>query len=378
MKTKISKKSKVLIILASPFYLDKGSSVRARSNMIAWGSYFDNVDLISYPVGKSLKIRHVNHIRAKIPGYKQISAGPSIVKVYADILLFFHSIYLILKNKHDLVIGEDFEGGFLGKILAIIFHKKFIYSMYNPLSENIKPYSSKPCVLCVANKVDKFLEKNTHNIAFEWDYEKERVDTLYPGKNTVVVQDAFPRERTLINGYNGKRYAFYAGNFKEYQGIKFFLRSFKLFLSNGGNLDLVLAGAHYAETKKYAKDLGILKKVNFVGNKDLKRTNYLIKKSSFCILPRTVDGPPGIKALHYFSQGKPILATNLTCNSKMIENTKTGLLVPVSEKAMSEGIKKMTEDKEFRDSLENNIRKEKIAQQEKANKGVLDLVNNFI
>ena len=38
------KKKKVLIILASPFYLDKGSCVRARSDIIAWANPLQHID----------------------------------------------------------------------------------------------------------------------------------------------------------------------------------------------------------------------------------------------------------------------------------------------------------------------------------------------
>jgi glycosyltransferase involved in cell wall biosynthesis len=84
-----------------------------------------------------------------------------------------------------------------------------------------------------------------------------------------------------------------------------------------------------------------------------------------------------MKALHYFSQGKPILATNLSCNSKLIENYKSGLLVELNVDEMSKGIEKMVMDGEFCKSLENYIINEKIGTQKKANEGINDLFLNL-
>jgi len=374
----MKKDSKVLIILASPFYLDKGSCVRARSDVIAWSSYFDNVDLLSYPVGDDIQIRGVNHIRAKIPFYKKTSAGPSLSKIYADKLLFFKAFSLISKNKYDLIIGEDFEGAFLSMILSKLFRKESVYSMHNPLEETVKPYIKIGIVLKICAFFDKILEKDTRNIVLEREYEYERVKKLYPNKNITFVPDAFPEEKEKIDGFENMGYIFYSGNFKEYQGIDLLLESFQEYLDESdNNINLVLAGDKYEDMEEYSKELGIEKRVIFTGSLSLVQTNYMISNSLFCVLPRTIDGPPGMKALHYFSQGKSILGTDLSCNRKVIEDRKSGYLVEATVDGMKEGLKRMVEDMRFRKSLEEYIIREGIGKQERANEGVEKLVKNI-
>ena len=371
--------SKVLIILASPFYLDKGSCVRARSDVIAWSSYFNNVDLLTYPVGNDIEIKGVNHIRAKIPFYKKTSAGPSLSKIYADILLFCKAFCLILKNKYDVIIGEDFEGAFIAMILSKIFKKKSIYSMHNPLEETVKPYIKIGIVLKICALFDKILEKNVNHIVLEREYEYERVKHLYPNKNIAFVPDAFPDEKEKVQGFDELKYIFYAGNFKEYQGIDLLLESFKKYLVENGddNIHLVLTGNGYEPMERYTRELGIDDRVIFTGGLSLIQTNYMIYNSLFCLLPRTIDGPPGMKALHYFSQGKAILGTVLSCNRKVIEDNRSGLLVNANVKGMSEGLKRMIDNVKLRDRFEKYIIREGIGKQEKANEAVEKLVNNI-
>jgi len=107
-------------------------------------------------------------------------------------------------------------------------------------------------------------------------------------------------------------------------------------------------------------------------------TNYMIYNSLFCVLPRTVDGPPGMKALHYFSQGKAILGTCLSCNKKVIEDNRCGYLVEPNVEEFSKGIDRMVKDIEFRDKLEEYIKKKGIGSQQKANEGVVKLLDNLV
>ena len=180
-----------------------------------------------------------------------------------------------------------------------------------------------------------------------------------------------------MQNFNKNKYVFYAGNFKDYQGIPFFIRSFKKYLETGNQISLVLAGRNYQEVQKYAQKLNMCESVIFTGSLSLIETNYFIKNSLFCILPRVIDGPPGMKAQHYFSQAKSILATNLSCNSKVIENNKSGLLVEPNVDDMVKGIEKMVNDGEFRKSLEYYLLEEKIGTQEKANEGMQNLILNL-
>jgi glycosyltransferase involved in cell wall biosynthesis len=332
--------------------------------------------LLTYPVGNDIQLEGVNHIRAKVPFYKKTSAGPSLSKIYADFLLFCKAFTLIIKNKYDLIVGEDFEGGFLSFVMSKLLGKVFIYSMYNPLKETIRPYTKKSGVIKFCEGLDYFIERNTKNIATEWEYEYERIKKLYPDKNISLVPDAFPEEKEKVEGFENKEYIFYAGNFKEYQGIDLLLESFKEYLDGNrdSDINLVLAGDKYEEMEEYSKELGIDKRVIFTGSLSLIQTNYMISNSLFCVLPRTIDGPPGMKALHYFSQGKSILGTDLSCNRKVIEDRKSGLLVKPNADSMKDGIEKMVEGKEFRKSLEEYIEKEGIGKQERANEGVQKLV----
>lgn len=368
---------KVLVILATPFYLDKGSSVRARSNIIALSNAGLEIDLLTYPVGNDYKIVNVNHIRCKIPFYRKVSAGPSLSKIYADILLFSKAFYLILRKKYDVIIGEDFEGGFIGLVTSTIFKTAFVYEMYNPLFETLRPYTNNNLILNISKKFDYFLEKRAENITVEWECEKDRILKKYSDKNVSLVYDAFPKETKTLQKLNVDKYICYAGNFKDYQGIPFFLESFKKYLCTGEFVHLVLVGGGYKKVEQYAHKLNISESVIFTDNLSLIETNYLIKNSLFSILPRVIDGPPGMKALHYFSQGKSILATNLSCNYKLIENYKSGLLVNLDINDMANGIEKMVNDDNFREFLEQHIVEEKIGSQEKADEGMQDLILNL-
>lgn len=365
---RMNSEKKILVIAATPFFLNKGSSVRLRSNLIAL-SKNNKVDLITYPVGEKIIIKNLRIVRVKVPFFNKKSAGPSFSKLCFDLVLLFYCLFYLIKNrnKYFLISGEDCEGGLIGFVLSKLFGIKFMWEMYNPWHETIKPYTKNNFIKFLFSKINSFIEKESKNITVEWDIDEKRIKNLYPNKNVQVVYDAFPTSYKKLKNINAENFILYAGSFRHYQGIEFFLDSFNSYLKKGNYIKLVLVGPFTEQIQRYVKKLSLDNLVIFTGSLDLKETNYLIKKCLFCILPRIIDGPPGIKALHYFSQGKSILGTNLSCNSRLIKNNKNGLLVEPKIYEMSKGIKKLVEEKMFLKSLESFIKVQKIGIQEKTN-----------
>ena len=359
----------IFVVLATPFYLDKGSSISARARIIALASSGHHVDVFTYPTGNNVDLKNVSINRCFAPFYKKISPGLSFSKICVDILLFIYCFICLLKKskRYLLIVGEDCEGGFIGMVLSKIFKKPFIYEMYNPLHETLRPYKKLKKLLSFAKIYDNLLEKKSSNITVEWKYEEERIKKRFPAKNVRVIYDAFPNDYEEVDYLPKQPYIVYSGNFKNYQGVSLFLDVFQKYVKYNSDIRLLLVGGDFDDTKQYASKLSLNGFVIFTGRLSLIKTNYIIKNSLFCILPRTFDGPPGLKALHYFAQGKSILATNLSCNAKLINHKKTGILVEVNINAMYEGLKMMVQNGDLRKRLERNIIQLGIGSQDKIN-----------
>jgi glycosyltransferase involved in cell wall biosynthesis len=272
---------KFLVILATPFYLEKGSSMRARSNLLAI-TQFREIDVITYPIGKDIPLANANIIRAKIPLYKKKSAGPSASKIYADILLLVNVFFHLLKFKKDysMIIGEDCEGGLIALILGKIFRKKHLYEMYNPFTETIKPYTKNSLILWFFKKIDRFLEKNTNYITTEWEYDLERLRRHFPNKKMAFIPDAFPDTQISVKKLP-KKYIVYSGNFKKYQGVDLLIEAFEKYKKNhqDNELKLVCVGKSNIIIKKKVYQKGLDNEVIFREHLPIEKVNYILKKA---------------------------------------------------------------------------------------------------
>jgi len=69
-----------------------------------------------------------------------------------------------------------------------------------------------------------------------------------------------------------------------------------------------------------------------------------------------IKGKSGLKALQYMAMGLPVVASNLGCNERVIENNVSGLLVDTKDDWYN-SIAKLIEDNNLRRSLGENARK---------------------
>ena len=69
-----------------------------------------------------------------------------------------------------------------------------------------------------------------------------------------------------------------------------------------------------------------------------------------------VKGKSGLKALQYMAMGLPVVASNLGCNERVIENNFSGLLVDTKDDWYN-SISKLIEDNNLRRFLGENARK---------------------
>jgi hypothetical protein len=86
-KLKINKR-KILNIVPTPFFADRGCHMRILGEMKALANYGYRNIIVTYHNGRDLEGLDIRRI-INIPWYKKLEAGPSIHKFYIDILLFF-------------------------------------------------------------------------------------------------------------------------------------------------------------------------------------------------------------------------------------------------------------------------------------------------
>ena len=112
-------KQKILNIVPTPFFADRGCHMRILGEMKALEKYGYSNIICTYHNGRDLEGFDIRRI-INIPWYKKLEAGPSIHKFYIDILLFFKAASVYFKEKPDIIYGHLHEGAFVGSLIKYL------------------------------------------------------------------------------------------------------------------------------------------------------------------------------------------------------------------------------------------------------------------
>ncbi len=316
----MQKKKKILAIACMPIYQEKGSTLRLYSILQTLSKNYE-IDLVAYSIGTDIEIENVKIHRTPKFFKPYIGVGrASYAKIMLDMFVFLKVLRLLTfsPRKYEILHCEDFEAALLGYFLKKVFKKRMIYVLHNRIVDNWEisnkklPFFVKP--------LEKKTVASSDLIISNWQMYLK--DPIFLDKKMFLHYDnvEFNFEEIEIPF---EKYLLYCGNFEKYQGVLDFLEIYK---QSNCQIPLVLAGEPNTEVLEFLKENNLEKKVKLVGKKTIQQANFLIKNSSFCILPRIFGVQPSMKMIHYLLWEKPVIAKDISCNTELIKNNYNGFL----------------------------------------------------
>ncbi|MEA3292173.1 MAG: hypothetical protein U9Q71_07735 [Pseudomonadota bacterium] len=122
---------RILFISPQPFFQWRGSPIRVRFVLQALSDLGYQIDLLTLPFGEDEEIPNVRIIRVANPlGAKEIAIGPSLLKVFFDVLIFAKAIGLNRENDYQVIHGIE-EAGFLSILLGKMFGRKKVFEKHS-------------------------------------------------------------------------------------------------------------------------------------------------------------------------------------------------------------------------------------------------------
>lgn len=149
------------------------------------------------------------------------------------------------------------------------------------------------------------------------------------------------------------------GRFNEQKNHAALLRSFRKVLQKypDTRLELLGDGELFEETRRYAQELGIAEKVQFHGSQS--NVYPYLQNADIFLLPSDYEGMP-MTIIEAMGTGLPVLATAVGGVPDMIEQEKSGLLVPCDENAVCEACCRLISDPELRQRLGQQARQDSL------------------
>ena len=341
----MSIKKHILLISPQPFFEARGTPINVREMLYTLSDGDYQVTLLTYPFGEELHIPNVNIIRSpKIPFLKSVKVGPSIGKIFLDILLSLKALLLSFKVSFDSFHGIE-EAGLLVGALGLIHRKPFIVDVDSAMSQQLEEsgFIKSRLILGTFEKVEAFFFSNARAVITVCEALSKEVLRLSPNSKIYQIED-FPLDENVDENIfkinirekfqipENKNIILYAGNFESYQGVDLLVKSFAELIKLGNtNSQLVLVGgidAHIKLTKDLAESLSVLQHITFTGQLDPKYMKQVHEQANLLVSPRLKGTNTPLKIYSYMNSGIPILATNIYSHTQVLTENSAFLAAP--------------------------------------------------
>jgi glycosyltransferase involved in cell wall biosynthesis len=361
----------ILFISPQPFFQWRGSPIRVRFVLKSLSESAHKVDLLTLPFGQDEQIPNVRIIRvANFFGFKDITIGPSLPKLFFDLLLLFKAVSLVRRHRYDVIHGIE-EAGFIAVLLAKLFGLKAIFEKHSdPLSYRggyiknllLSVYAAvetlaikqADLIICTGpglsrQVIDMGTESPVHTIS---DMPSSMVEAR-PEKTAEIGQQLRKRPGEIL--------VTYVGSFAIYQGVDMMFETIPIVCkacTSSDQVRFVIIGGSDDEISRHRQELeqqGAADQVTFLGIIAPDVLPDYLAASDILIAPRCSGVNTPLKILDYYKAGRAVVATDVPSN-QIILNKNTALFASSNADSFAEQILKLASDRELRQELGRNGR----------------------
>ena len=335
---KEERRKKVLNIVPTPFFADRGCHMRILGEMKSLEKNGYKNIIVTYHNGRDLPGLDIRRI-VNIPWYKKLEAGPSWHKFYIDILLFFKVACVYIKEKPGIIYGHLHEGAFVGgliKYLLTLGKIPLVFDVQGSLTNELDTFNwlkGKNLIRKIFHSFEKFICRMPDfficSSVSNGDIIKERFK-IDPSKVKVVIDgvhtDFFNVEpkkglKEELNIPDGVPVVIFTGALLPAKGLWELLGAIPLVLEKEKDAHFIIVGYPVEEAKKKMEELGLMSNVHFTGMVDYFELPYYLVESDIAIEPK-VDkaGEASGKVINYMGAGLPVVCFDSKNNRRFLEN----------------------------------------------------------
>ena len=357
------KKMKALVVAPQPFFSPRGTPFSVYYRTLISSQLGLEIDLLTYGEGQDVDIPGVRIIR--IPRFKMlgnVKIGPSALKLFLDIFIVWKMIWLLIRNRYDILHAHE-ESVFVAYFLKPIFRFKLIYDMHSSLPQqltNFKFTTSRFLIGLFKRLEDASLRAADGIITICPDL-RDYVDTVITDneKHYLIENSIFDKVQvvnsessdsaktaeeekmpSLPDAAKGKKIVIYAGTLEKYQGIDILVNSFKHVVEKDPSAFLLVVGGTPDQVALYsqlAQKNNIDSHVHFTGRVPQVEAKHYNQIADVLTSPRSDGTNTPLKVYEQLASGKPLVATNIYSHTQVLDDSVCFLVDPKPED-MARGI----------------------------------------
>ncbi len=329
---------RILYIAPQPLYEDRGSPIAIYEELKALSELSFNVDVVTYPLGRTIEIPLIRLIRVANPlRFKSVKVGFSLKKLFLDVLILKKIFYLFRNKQYDCMHGVE-EGAGIALLCKIFFKVPVIYDMQSSIPEQLRDvrFFKSGFGRWLAIWLERWLVKNA-DVMYVTKGLADRVFSIVPGKN--IWEYSFPSVE--LDQSDNSSYAHYellkcpnivyTGNFSPYQGLELLIEATSHLSKKIKDVKLFLVGGTDAEIlklRKLIKQFGLEDRVHLHPRVPRTEISSILDRSCVLALPRPRGSNVPLKIYEYINSNSPIVATNIKAHTSILNNHNATLVEP--------------------------------------------------
>ena len=359
----------ILFLAPQPFFQDRGTpiAVRLAVKVLAARGH-DQIDLLTYHEGSSVRIPHVRQFRIRAPFFlRNIRPGISWKKLLCDLIFLFTALRMVWgrrRQPYNLVHAVE-ESVFIAFLIKLLWGIPYVYDMDSSLAQQVTEKWSllkplRPLLQCcerLSIKYSTAVVPVCDALAAIADHHGSRDTQILRDISLLDLESADGGQRPCLAEEIGAsahdKIILYIGNLEPYQGIDLLIESFALAVRTRPEARLAIIGgvpAHIGAYRQKAARLGLAERVHFLGTRPVTSLRDYLMQADILASPRVRGNNTPMKIYSYLHSGKAIVATALPTHTQVLDD-RVALLAPPAVPAYAAAMCALIEDAELRQRL---------------------------
>lgn len=341
------------MIIPQVFYSTRGTPISAYHRIRELINHGHEVDVLTYKLGAEPPDLAARIYRSHGPHFaSEIKSGPSLLKIWFDVLLFVNLFYRVIRRRYDALYAHE-EGAFLARIVGAVFRTPYVYDMHSSLPRQIRDwgFSNKQWVVNLFSWVERFCVRGARVVVAISPAVEEVARSVRPGAPVVVIVNHYeaPAGSASFDGTSARlrhkidpqtKLAVYTGSFVALQALDMLIAAAPLVREQVPNVKFLLVGGSQKEIDglhALAVKLNVADCFIFELVRPQSEMPGYMAAADVLVSPRIAGiNPPG-KLFSYLASGKPVVATNTLVHSQLLDGSRAILTDPTPQR-FAEGV----------------------------------------
>jgi len=349
--------SRVLLVAPQPFYEDRGTPIAVRQLLQALSQLGYEVDLLTFPVGRTIEIPRVRTFRAANPlGIRRVPVGLSFQKLVLDAALVPALLQRLRRGRY-LCIHAVEEAAIPAVLLGRRFRVPVIYDMQSSLPEqlaHLRPFRG-ALVQRLLCRTERWLLASADSVVSSSGL-AARVRTVAPRARHSEWLYASPlppdgpgeadEVRREMGLAPGQPLVLYAGTFEDYQGLPALAAAAPLIRRQVPDAVVALVGAASpaAEARlRAAAGVAGDGALRILARQPRERIPGYLAAADVLVSPRSWGDNLPLKVFDYLKAGKPVVATDIPAHRVALDDSRA-LLCGTSAEEIAAAVVRLLRD----------------------------------